>query len=169
MTPLTEVGLQENTLQQRLQHTPCGTPAAARQFVRFGLRCLRETPLGKGETPASRLSDVPELCAAIGRVEAWLAGQAFGHWHDAVRAAAGRTGPYKPRLAGQVSAAWAVCHLTDAVGAMIRAGSDVSDLNDVGMNVCRSAAFARSAGEEGVTLAAIDYQQQLLSELFDKA
>lgn len=165
MTPLTELNIEDNNLQQRLQRIPCATPGAARQFVEFGLRCILETPLGKEETPASRLAAVPDLCAAIDRVEAWLAGAPFGHWHDAVRGAASRAGPYKPRLTGHVAAAWAVCHLTDAVGAMIRAGSDVSDLNDVGMHACRAAAFARCATDEGVARAAIGYQQQLASEM----
>jgi hypothetical protein len=169
VAPLTELDIEDNTLQQSLQRTPCATPGAARQFVKFGLRCILETPLGKNETPSSRLAAFPDLRAAIDRVEAWLAGAPFGHWHDVVRGAAGRAGPYKPRLTGPAAAAWAVCHLTDAVGAMIRAGSDVSDLNDVGMHACRAAAFARCATDDGVPRAAIDYQQQLAREMLGGA
>lgn len=161
--------LRENALNLRIQQTPCGTPDAARQFVRFGLRCIQGTPLTGGLTPASRVADAKPLCTAIQRIEDWLAGRAFGHFHEEVRAAATLGGPYKARMSGQTAASWSVCHLSDAVRTAIRAGNDVSDLNDVGMNAGRAAAYARCSSDEGVTLVAIEYQEQLLAEVFGKA
>lgn len=139
------------------------------QFVRFGLHCIQETPLSGGLTPGSRVADTKQLSDAVLRVEAWLAGEDFGHLHDDVRAAATKEGPYKTLMTGHTAACWSICHLYEAVRAVIRAGKDVSDLNDVGMNVARSAAFARSSSDEGVTLPAIEFQEQLVEKMFGAA
>jgi hypothetical protein len=153
----------------RLAGTPCATGAQARRLIRFARKCIRRTPLPGGLTPAAHLSaTLRDALAAVGR---WLADPSAGTARcgvgEAMRAAAAVAGPFAHGVTGPAAACWSVVSLCQAVSHTGRSGRG-TDLGAVAPPAALAADLARRSGPDGVTPAALEYQERLYDEVFGR-
>lgn len=158
--------LLEHVFAERFKQIACSNQEVAKRFISFALQCVQGTPTDAGLTPAALVAGVPLLKQTIASVGEWLAGHSFSPEQDAVQAAAAKEGgDFQSRATGRKAACWSVYHLNETVGTVLEARNDADHLNDVAMHAGMVSYLTRHASEGGMTLAAVQYQEQLMKRV----
>jgi hypothetical protein len=153
-------------MQSLTDRMRAGTPAQAGRLVGFAWLCVHHTPLVGGRTPVARLRSHSHFLDALLLVGCWLKGepveQQLRAMHDEVFEAALGMGRFEPDMTGLRAACWSVFELYQAVLA-----AEIGETSVVARKVAWSAFLACQSADEGVTPAALEYQEKLFRETFD--
>jgi hypothetical protein len=160
----------ELVLEHGIRRAPCQSPEEARRLVAFACDCVRGTPVVGGPSLVGLLELVPTLRQTLTLVEDWLRKDADDERlrgaYEVVMETHRAMGPCPPQMTGPAAALCSVVNLYLAAVAAAGAESDENELSEVAVNADIAAYHARRSSQEGVTLPAIEFQEQLLRRHF---
>jgi hypothetical protein len=160
--------LHERALEYAFTQAHCRTREDAQRFIAYAVRCVRDTPVGGGQTPVS-LVTCPVLCDAFQRIEdyvhsgEWPDWETAAKWLEQSRKAAHSVVPFRTNLTGNEAACWAIPQLAEAVEELTRAETAASE---VAGNANLAAMLARRASGNPPAAEAVEFQGELFGEMF---